>query len=310
MRLPLPDVIENTGAAIPGAPPPHRPSHGISCRRIRPSDLGAIADLLCEGFPTRTRNYWLDGLRYTTALASPGEVPRFGYVLSAGDELVGVLLLIFSGSASHQNARCNVSSWYVRPAYRAYASQLVALAIRSRAATYINISPAQHTLPIIEAQGFVKAIQGCFVGLPALSLRGGGAVISTNPDQWSTSAQMSAADECLLREHAMSGCITLWLETADGGYPFIFRKRILRLGRLPCAMLVYCRSLEDLERFAGPIGRALIRQGLPLMFAGSDRPLRGMPGKHFAGKMPIYYKGPVKPRSGDLSYTEASVFGI
>jgi hypothetical protein len=310
VRLPLLDVIENSGAEMPGDTPSHHPSHRISCRRIRPSDLGAIADLLCEGFPTRARNYWLDGLRYITALASPGEVPRFGYVLSAGDELVGVLLLIFSGNASLQNARCNVSSWYVRPAYRAYASQLVALAIRNPTATYINISPAQHTLPIIEAQGFVKAIQGCFVGLPALSLRGGGAVISMTPDQWNKSTKMSAADECLLREHAMSGCITLWLETPSSGHPFIFRRRILRLGRLPCAMLVYCRSLEDLERFAGPIGRALMRQGLPLMFAGSDRPLHGMPGKHFPGKMPIYYRGPVKPRSGDLSYTEASVFGI
>jgi hypothetical protein len=121
---------------------------------------------------------------------------------------------------------------------------------------------------------------------------------------------MSAADECLLREHAMAGCVTLWLETADGGYPFIFRKRVLRLGRLPCAMLLYCRSLEDLERFAGSIGRALLRQGLPLMFAGTDRSLRGIPGRHFPEKMPIYYKGPAKPRSGDLSYTEASVFGI
>jgi hypothetical protein len=295
---------------MPAASPSPRPSLGVSCRRIRPSDLGAIADLLCEGFPTRTRNYWLDGLRYITALTSPGEIPRFGYVLTAGDELVGVLLLIFSGNANQRNTRCNVSSWYVRPAYRAYASQLVTLAIRNPAVTYINISPAQHTVPIIEAQGFTKAIQGCFIGLPALSISGRDAVVSTHPDQWSKSTRMSVADACLLREHAMSGCTTLWLETADGGYPFIFRKRILRLGRLPCAMLVYCRSLEDLEKFAGPIGRTLMRQGLPLMFVGSDRPLRGMPGKHFPGKMPIYYKGPVKPRSGDLSYTEASVFGI
>jgi hypothetical protein len=310
VRLPLTDVIENSGGAMADVSPSNPPSLGVSCRRIRPSDLGSIVDLLCEGFPTRTRNYWLDGLRYITALTPPGEVPRFGYVLSAGADLVGVLLLICSDNAGHQNARYNVSSWYVRPAYRMYAAHLNALSIRNTTATYINISPAEHTLPVIEAQGFVKALQGCFVGLPALSLRGSGAVVSTHPDQWSKSTRMSAADERLLREHAMSGCITLWVETADGGYPFIFRKRILRSGRLPCAMLLYCRSLEDLEKFAGPVGRALIRQGLPLMFAGTNRPLRGIPGKHFPEKMPIYYKGPVKPRSGDLSYTEASVFGI
>ncbi len=310
MRSLLSEPIENPGAAMTGALPSDRPLRGISCRRIRPSDLGTIADLLCEGFPARTRSYWLDGLRYITALASPAEVPRFGYVLSAGEELVGVLLLIFSHNAGHETARCNVSSWYVRPAYRAYASQLVAVAVKSTAATCINISPAEHTLPIIEAQGFVKATQGCFLGLPALSLRGSGAVVSTHPDEWSKSTKMSVADERLLREHSMSGCITLWVETADRGYPFIFRKRVLRFGRLPCAMLLYSRSLEDLETVAGPIGRALMRQGLPLMLAGTHRPLHGFPGRHFPGKMPIYYKGSVKPRSGDLSYTEASVFGI
>jgi hypothetical protein len=35
-----------------------------------------------------------------------------------------------------------------------------------------------------------------------------------------------------------------------------------------------------------------------------------MVGKYLAGKMPKYFRGPDRPRLGDLSYTEAALFGI
>jgi hypothetical protein len=296
--------------AIADVAPPDRPTFGISCRRIRPADLPQITDLLCEGFPNRTKAYWQDGLRHLASLAAPGEPARFGYVLAVDEVLVGVLLLIAHNNVDHQHAQCNVSSWYVRPVYRAYAPILVAHAVRDAEVGYVNISPAKHTLPIIEAQSFVKAVEGCFIGLPALAARRPGIVVNSYPDEFSRLRHLTVEDDCLLRNHAAFGCVCLWLETAEGGYPFVFRKRVLRLGRLPCAMLLYCRCLEVLERFAGPVGRALLRHGLPLMVAGTERPLRGIIGRHFPTKMPIYYKGAMKPRSGDLSYTEAALFGI
>ena len=57
------------------------------------------------------------------------------------------------------------------------------------------------------------------------------------------------------------GCICLWCETATAGHPFIFKKRFTRYIRLPCAMLIYANSLEDVEEFAGPVGRFLARKG-------------------------------------------------
>jgi hypothetical protein len=33
-------------------------------------------------------------------------------------------------------------------------------------------------------------------------------------------------------------------------------------------------------------------------------------GKYFGGKMPRYFRGPNRPRLGDLAYTEAAMFGV
>ena len=282
----------------------------LSCRQIRPSDLLAVVDLLCEGFPSRRRAYWWDGLQRLAAHVLPDGVPRFGYVLVSGEVIVGVLLLIHSTRLGDAEIRCNVSSWYVRPRYHAYATLLNLHAIRNHRVTYVNISPAQNTLATLDAWSFTRGTVGCFVGMPALSRirRGVTAILVSDP--WPRSALMSAADARLLDDHLRFGCIPLWVETENRGFLFIFRKRTLRFGRLPCAMLVYCPSIDDLERFAGVIGRRLAARGLPLMLAGTERPLRGILGKHFPAKMPIYYKGCVRPRSSDLSYTEAAMFGI
>ena len=58
------------------------------------------------------------------------------------------------GAAGAAVPRCNLSSWYVEPSFRAYAPLLVSQALRHKHVTYLNVSPAPHTLPIIEAQGF------------------------------------------------------------------------------------------------------------------------------------------------------------
>lgn len=288
----------------------HERGPRLSCRQIRPRDLPAVTDLLCEGFPSRTRPYWCDGLKCLASHASPDGVPRFGYVLLAGEVMVGVLLLIHSTRSEDSEVRCNVSSWYVRPLYKAYATLLNLHAIRNDWVTYVNISPAQNTLATLDAWGFTRAMVGCFIGMPALSVIQRGVTATVVSDGWPRSAMMSAADARLLGDHLRFGCICLWIETKDQGFLFIFRKRILRFGRLPCAMLVYCPSIHDLERFAGAIGRSLAANGLPVMLAGTERPLRGIVGKHFPAKLPIYYKGRVRPRSSDLSYTEAALFGI
>ena len=65
--------------------------------------------------------------------------------------------------------QCNLSSWYVDPAYRNFAPLLTKIAQRHKEVTYLNISPAHWTWPIIETQGFSSYCSGLFFSLPALS---------------------------------------------------------------------------------------------------------------------------------------------
>ena len=286
------------------------PAARVSCRQIAAADLPAVADLLHAGFPKRPHSYWVAGLHRLTVRTQPDGYPKYGYLLQSGGEVVGVLLLIFSArdEGSGPVLRGNVSSWHVRPAFRAYAPLLVLRAIRHPAATYLNVSPAPDTLPIIAAQGFRPFSRGMFAALPLLA-RTGAARLRARPAQWQAAA-IPQADLRLLADHAAFGCLGLWCESGQGGQPLIFRRRRIKPGGIPCAQLIYCRSLEDLEAVAGPVGRFLALRGMPLMLVACDRTLRGVPGRLFPDRLPMYFKGAQAPRQGDLSYTEAALFGM
>jgi hypothetical protein len=286
---------------------PPAPAAKLSCRQIRPADLPAVTDLLHEGFPKRSRDYWEAGLRLLAARSPPEGCAQFGHLLEVGGRPAGVLLMIFSASPDGAGPalRGNVSSWYVTPEARAYAGLLVLRALRPPDACFVNVSPAPGTLPIIAAQGFTRFCGGVFAALPALAGRGPGTV-----RPWATARGIPEADQRLLRDHDGFGCLGLWCETPDGGLPFVVRRRRIKPGGIPCAQLIYCRSLEALERHAGALGRFLALRGMPLLLVPSDRPLNGVVGRLFPDRLPMYARGAVPPRIGDLSYTEAALFGF
>lgn len=271
-----------------------------------------MIDLLHTGFPKRPRSYWIEGLHRLTVRSEPQGYPKYGYLLQSGGEIVGVLLLIFSATddGSGPTLRGNVSSWYVRPAFRAYAPLLVLRTIRHPAASYLNVSPAPDTLRIIAAQGFRQFSRGVFAALPMLARTGAAPLrLRARAAEWQAAA-IPQADLRLLADHAAFGCLGLWCESGQGGQPLIFRRRRIKPGGVPCAQLIYCRSLEDLEELAGPVGRFLALRGMPLMLVACDRTLRGVPGRLFPDRLPMYFKGAQEPRQGDLSYTEAALFGL
>jgi hypothetical protein len=96
---------------------------------------------------------------------------------------------------------------------------------------------------------------------------------------------------------------------AGQAHPFIFRPRFHK-GIVPSLQLVYCRDIDDFVRCAGPIGRFLALRGRPFVLIDSNGPISGLVGKYFDGRMPKFFKGPDRPRLGDLAYTEAAMFGV
>ena len=281
----------------------------IRCRQIADADLDGLADLLKRGFGARrTRAFWRDALACLQARAVPPDMPRYGYLLENDGVAVGAILLIFATTPGGDAVRANVSSWYVDPAFRSYAPLLVSQALKLKQVSYLNISAAPHTWPILEAQGYRRYSNGVFVALPALQRSTAGDVrllaAAQTPD-----APHEPFERELLVAHAAYGCIGLWCETRERAHPFIFRPRAVKRV-VPCAQLVYCRDVADVARFAGSLGRFLALRGRPFVVIDANGPIDGLRGRYVDGAMPKFVRGPATPRLGDLAYTETALFGM
>jgi hypothetical protein len=221
------------------------------------------------------------------------------------------LLYASTIEAGETTIRCNVSSWYVDPSYRIYAPLLTSMAHKNKQVTYINISPAAPTWPLIEAMGYRPYCSGQLYSLPALSRAEPGMTIETVAPETRSIAGLPAADMELLARHAQYGCVALVCHTSDGPLPFVMAPKRIRRGRipLPALQLVFCRDVADFVRCAGAIGRFLIRQGKPVVIVNANGPVTGLAGFYSAARGRKYFKGPHPPRLTDLTETELVLYG-
>jgi hypothetical protein len=299
---------------MPSASPPEPSVRGesrpVRCREIEERDLDEVAGLLGRGFPLRSGEYWVRALGRLKARSSPEGYPKYGYLVQVGDAIVGVLLTIHSRTPGGglEDVRCNLSSWYVEQEFRSYASLLVARAAKRREVTYVNTSPAPHTRAIIEAQGFEAYSRGLFVAIPALARRSDARGALILPAGSPASLSLDSDEARLLRDHEGYGCTSFWCATAGDVQPFVFAPR-KRLGKvLPCVHLIYCRDMQAFIRLARPIGRHLATRGIFFAVLDANEAPLGLPGRFF-DRGPKYFKGPHRPRLGDLAYMEAALFG-
>lgn len=281
----------------------------LRCRIITDADLPSITKLLTHGFPDRSWSYWEHALNRLTHRASPHGYPRYGYLMEKDDSApVGVILTIFQ-TMFDGSVRCNLSSWHIADAYRAYASLLVAAALRHKQVVYINVSPARYTWPIIEAQGFIRYCNGQMLTVPALSWMRDSARIIQFEHVREGNLALTAEESDIMREHVNYHCC-LGLVARDGpaDYPFLFLpRRILKLA--PTLQLVYCRNIGDFARYAAPLGRALLRFGYISVLMDANEKIPGLTGFYFENRGPKYFKGPSTPRLGDLAFSESVLFG-
>jgi hypothetical protein len=299
------------GQIAPLVPPrPSLPSSGLHlrAREITEADHHGVARVLAKGFQ-RPVWYYAWALERISRHPTPPGRPKYGMLMEADSVPVGAVLLIFSSrrSGGSTYTQCNVTSWYVEPAYKSYAAVFMSRALRHADVTYINVSARPAARPIVMAQGFQCYSRGQYVAIPPLHRRStDGTVkicgIDTIPD-----APFETTDQELLMAHAGFGCMSLWCVTRERAYPFIFVPRALK-HILPGVQLIYCRDVEDLVRFAGPLGRFLAARGKLVIAIDANGPIPGLPGRYFEGKWPRFFKGPAPPRLGDISYTQAAMF--
>ncbi|MGO3927639.1 acyl-CoA acyltransferase [Rhodopseudomonas pseudopalustris] len=285
----------------------------VRCREIVEADIEAVSQLLTRGFSGRSQNYWLRGLHRQGQRDVPDGCPRYGYLLENCERPVGVLLLLYTQRLEDggPSVRCNVSSWYVDPEFRNYATLLTSVAQKNKHVTYINISPATNTWPIIEAQGFRRYCGGMFFSAPLLSRAEKGMTVERVTGASAAVEGLPPADFDLLRSHADYGCLSLVCRVGDEAIPFIMIPKRMKSGRfpMPAMQLVYCRETPDFVRCAGALGRALIWRGRPLVIIDSNGPIAGLSGVYTESRGRKYFKGPNPPRLADLTETELVLYG-
>lgn len=286
----------------------------LRCREISEGDLDAIADLLTRGFVRRKREYWMRGLRHQSERSLPSGVPRFGFLLENEGIPVGCLLLIYSNKLydGKTSIFCNVSSWYVDPLFRNYAPLLASKAESRKDVSYINVTPDISTWPILEAQGFMPYCRGVYISVPALSRSGRGMKVEIVTSDTECIKGLPNTDLAMLKHHAVYGGLSLVCHTPEGPLPFIFLPFPKRRGliRRPFMQLGYCRRMSDYVRYAGSLGRFLLRQGKPVVVLDANGPVAGLVGVYTERHGRKYFKGPKKPRLGDLTDTELVIYGL
>jgi hypothetical protein len=286
-------------------------SFAVCCREIGQADIESVIELLTDGFGRyRDKGYWVGAMRRLSRHNTPEGYPKYGYLLECAGAPVGVLLLIYSrveldGAFS---IRCNVSSWYVAPPFSAFSTILASTATRHRHVTYINVSPAPHTWPILEAQGYRRFANGLFLSIPMLTEASYRSRITAITPDDSPGDDLQQPELELLATHSNYGCISLICESEGRRHPFVFGLS-MKYGFVSFAHLIYCRGEHDFVKFAGPLGRFLARRGVPFVVLSANGTISGLVGRYFDGQ-PKYFKGPQQPNPCDVAYSERVMFGF
>jgi hypothetical protein len=278
----------------------------VRLRQITDADLSATAELLSEGFPGRSVAYWRRGLDRMRTRSAPKGYPRYGYLLDSDTGPVGIILLIFSTapSAGGTIVRCNVSSWYVRREYRILASLLITATTKDANVTYFNISALPHTWPVVEAQGFSVYGRGQMYALPILRRAVNLLQIEIFHD---AIACLASPDREVLQRCAALGSLSVVVRHQHASYPFVFQKHYVKR-TVPIYRLAYCRDIQEFIRFAGNLGRFLLKRGSVWVQLDANARIPSLVGWYTERRGRKFAKGPHPPRLGDLSSSEAAFF--
>jgi hypothetical protein len=211
-------------------------------------------DLLHEGFPERSREFWAAGFKAAAPTAERSGIPVGQILLSKGVPS-GIILTFGSGRDARKELVVNLSAWYVRPEQRFLAPAMLKL-ITSGEATYTDLTPTPDVARLSHALGFRAATIGTVVvPLPAAALLPGRGVELC---PWRSLALPDSATG-MATDHEALGCRVYGVQTQDGAGIIILRQA--RYFRLRSAEVVFGR--RDLLRQAiGPIAKALLQQGI------------------------------------------------
>ncbi|CAN1559715.1 hypothetical protein MCEMSEM23_02598 [Rhabdaerophilaceae bacterium] len=231
-------------------------------------------DLLAEGFPERGRAFWSEGL--TLIAGWPGNiVANFpaGFLWLSKGVPVGVLLTPASSRPGlGDRVLVNLSSWYLRPDFRALAPMMLRAVCRDQRAMFTDLTPTQDVRAMLPAFGFHQINSGISLQpTPLLALRPS-ARVKLRSWRYEDPIDSAAPDPDIIRFHQDRGCIALVIDEGSSGCLVMFKPFVFR--GLASAKAVYVGSHAAMANAMPAIARRLLKRGV-LLVQTDPRP--GMP---------------------------------
>lgn len=277
----------------------------MKIREIEEGDLAGVTALFAENFPRRRPAYWQRGFENLCLLPTIPGHPRYGYLLE-NDGMVQVVLLLLSAQLGDGLPRINFSTWCARPAYRPTAVLLHTRAMKQKAELYLNLSPAEHVVPILEFSGFKPYTGGvCLLDARAALHPGRGCRLTRYDPRRDNG--LPAATAIIAARHHRYGCKVLVLHSGSGTAElFIYRLKWIK-GILPCAQMLL-GTPDRILAAAGPLMRHLLRRGITLALVDITEDIHMVGARTYPGRNLRYAKGAV-PAVGDMLDSEFALFG-
>jgi hypothetical protein len=277
----------------------------LAIREITDDDLEAVRELLIEGFPLRSANYWTKGLANLRSLPPVEGFPRYGYLVEADHAPQGLLLTITSDRGA-RGVRTHLSSWYVRERYRHFALLVLRHALEVQNTTFINPSPSDHIVRMLDAFGFEPYTAGVVMLDLRMAMRRRSSRGAVQRLGLGDLAGLSEPEAQIAEDHLRMGCEVLRLETDARAGLLIHRRKWIKRS-LPCSQVILADPDLMLE-LAGPVMRAFASRGSLLALCDVDQAQKLAIGRVFRRGI-RYFKGAEAPPVADLSYSELALFG-
>jgi hypothetical protein len=278
-------------------------------RELHLDDVDEMSNVLHEGFPRHSVQFWRDRLGVLAARNRPVGAQLFGYGVEC-EGLQGVALAIGAnqGPPDESQLVVNISSWTVRPAYRGpIAKELYRRATEVEGVRYSNLSAAPHTQKTIKAFGFKERTAGQTLGVGTSRATGARRRVMTLRDAGSSGLPAQVIE--MLHDHEARGCFVLLLDTPRGPTPFVFLPRRIKPG-IPVAQLIYCQREADFLENSLLITMQAMKRGFVALLIDSSGAVKGVTGRYVPQRAAKYYKGPEQRYAVDHTYSEMIYVGF
>ncbi len=235
----------------------------------------------------------------------------FGYLLEDQGEAVGFLGTLYSNRSvtGKQQEFCNLTSWIVKPEYRAESLSLLFPLIRNQDLTLTNFTASNRVIEVLLKLGF-RSLEDHYRMILPLPFPTGPLQLITDPAK--IAEKLTGTDSTIFHDHKALHCRHVLMSSPTENCYLVLNPAIKR--NRPVMFINYIGDLDFFMRTIQRSARSLCRQlGVQGLMVGDH----SLAGKHLPLALRIkrrhallFRSKNVTPQQIDTLYSEIQVLGL